>query len=62
MSRENLVEFWLEKESVMSTIYSKAMEEIEDNLLPIGMFPDSMSEIEDEGKEYKIFNNNVINI
>lgn len=49
MSNEAFVDYWLEKESILSTIYSKAMQEVEDNLLPLGIFPDSMDEDDDEG-------------
>jgi len=46
MANDNFVEYWLEKENVLSTIYSKAMAEIEEDLLPIGFFPDSMEKEE----------------
>ncbi len=42
MSNEQLVDIWLEQENILGKIYSKAMEEIENNLLPVGFFPDSM--------------------
>ncbi len=54
MSNENLVEYWLEKENVLSEIYSKAMEEIQDNLLPLGIFPETMEE-EDTSILYQEF-------
>ena len=52
MSNESFTDYWLEKENVLSSIYSKAMEEIENNLLPLGIFPESMEEEEDPGKLY----------
>jgi hypothetical protein len=47
MSNENLVDSWIGRENILSTIYSKAMEEIEENLLPVGFFPSSMEPEED---------------
>ena len=47
MANDRLVETWLGKEDILNTLYSRAMEEIEENLLPIGLFPSSM-EIEDD--------------
>jgi len=52
MANDGFVEYWLEKEKVMSDIYSKAMKEIEDNLLPIGFFPENM-ETEDKSYYYE---------
>jgi hypothetical protein len=42
MSNENLVDLWLDQEGLLKEVYSKAMEEIEENLLPLGLFPSSM--------------------
>ena len=47
MANDRLVETWLGKEDMLKTLYSRAMEEIEENLLPIGLFPESM-EVEDD--------------
>lgn len=44
MANENLVDSWLGHENVLSTVYSRAMEEIEENLLPVGFFPSSMDQ------------------
>ncbi len=51
MANDQFVEYWLETDTTISTIYSKAMEEIENNLLPIGFFPEEM-EKEDENSYY----------
>lgn len=42
MCNEHLVDAWIGREDILNTIYSKAMEEIEENLLPVGFFPSSM--------------------
>jgi hypothetical protein len=41
MSRENLVDQWLEKDEILKVLYGNAMEQIEEQMLPVGFFPDS---------------------
>jgi len=41
MSKEDLVDYWLEKENILGSLYKGAAEQIEEELMPIGFFPDS---------------------
>lgn len=40
ISKENLVDKWIEKENLINEIYNKKIEEIEENLIPVGFLSD----------------------
>jgi len=52
MANDNFVEIWLDQENTLRKLYSKAYAEIEEDLLPIGFFPESMDKEETESNTF----------